>query len=79
MNLAEYHAEDLRGLVAAIDEHGIFDPGEREAWDEEIDDAEGDCGSLMSLNQALLNAMDDRDGIETVIDEHTNPETDAFV
>ena len=79
MSLGELYAEDLRGLVDVMDQRGIFRPGEREAWDEEIDDAEGDYESLMSLNQALLDAMDDRDGIETVIDEHTNPETKQFV
>jgi hypothetical protein len=33
MSLQSAYREDLRELVAAIDDHGIFRPGEREAWD----------------------------------------------
>ncbi|UXF51040.1 MAG: hypothetical protein HQRvContig05_24 [Haloquadratum phage sp.] len=79
MNVGEFYAEDLWDLVEVIDERGIFEPGEREAWEEEIRDADADYRSLMSLNQALIDAMDGREGMDEVIDEHTHPETNTFV
>jgi len=79
MNLADHYAEDLRDLVGVIDERDIFRPGEREAWEEEIAETGNDYRSLMSLNEALLEALDGREGIDEVIDEHTHPETKTFV
>lgn len=79
MNLADHYAEDLHELVERFDAAGVFAPGEREAWEEEINDTGNDYRSLMSLNEALLEALDGRDGVDEVIDEHTHPETKQFV
>ncbi|MUW13915.1 hypothetical protein GJ633_04005 [Halorubrum sp. CBA1125] len=79
MNLGEYYAEDLHELVEQFDQRDVFRPGEREAWEEEINDAEDDYQSLMYLNESLLEAIDDRDGVKEVVDNHTHPETKQFV
>ena len=78
MTLKEAYREDLRELVERLDERGVFAPGEREAWDEMIDD-DDHYSELKRLNESLLEAMSERDGVDEVITEHTNPETKQFV
>lgn len=78
MTLIESYRDDLRGLVDRLDESGVFAPGEREAWDEGIEEAD-QMNELMMTGEALHEAMDDRDGVDAVIDKHTHPETNAFV
>ena len=78
MTLIEAYREDLRELVTRLDENGVFDPGEREAWDEGIEEAD-QMNELMMTGEALHEAMNDRDDIDQVIDKHTNPETKLVV
>ncbi|WP_280585393.1 hypothetical protein [Halorubrum sp. Boch-26] len=78
MSLQSAYREDLRELVAALDERGIFRPGEREAWEEGIEEAD-DMTELMITGEALHKAMLDREGVEEVVSEHTKERTRAFV
>ena len=78
MSLLEAYRADLRQLVAALDDHGILHPGEREAWDEGIEEAD-EMAELMRTGEALHEAMVDREGVEEVVSEHTNERTQAFV
>lgn len=78
MPLTEAYRDDLRELVALLDERGVFRPGEREAWDEMIGD-DDHYSELKRLNESLLESMSERDGVDEVITEHTNPETKQFV
>lgn len=78
MSLLEAYRSDLRELVAALDDRGVFRPGEREAWDEGIDDAD-EMTELMITGEALHKAMLDREGVEEVVSEHTKERTEAFV
>ena len=78
MTLKEAYREDLRELVERLDERGVFAPGEREAWDEMIGD-DDHYSELKRLNESLLEAMSDRNGVDEVIDKHTHPETKQFV
>jgi hypothetical protein len=75
--LKAYRA-DLRALVAALDDRGVFRPGEREAWDEGIDDAD-DVTELLTTAEALHTAIVGREGSEEVVSEHTEARTRAFV
>jgi len=79
MSLLEAYRADLRELVAAaLDDRGIFRPGEREAWDEGIDDAD-DVSELLMTAEALHKAILDREGVDEVVSEHTKERTRAFV
>lgn len=78
MTLIDAYRDDLRELVARLDENGVFAPGEREAWDEGIEEAE-EMNELMITGEALHKAMVDREGVEEVVSEHTERRTQAFV
>ncbi|WP_231899181.1 hypothetical protein [Halorubrum trapanicum] len=65
-------------MVAALDDRGIFRPGEREAWEEGIEEAD-DMSELMTTGEALHAAMVDREGVDEVVSEHTEERTQAFV
>ncbi|TKX79538.1 hypothetical protein EXE53_15345 [Halorubrum sp. SD626R] len=78
MTLVEAYRDDLSELVDRLDERGVFAPGEREAWEEGIEEADH-YSTLKHANESLLEAMSDRDGVEEVITEHTHPETNQFV
>ena len=78
MTLIEAYRDDLRELVTRLDERGVFAPGEREAWDEGIDEAE-EVNELMMTGEALHEAMDDREGVDEIVGEHTEKSTQAFV
>ncbi|WP_418283919.1 hypothetical protein [Halorubrum sp. DTA46] len=78
MTLIDAYRDDLRELVDRLDERGVFAPGEREAWDEGIDEADH-YSTLKHTNESLLESMSGRDGVDEVITEHTNPETKQFV
>ncbi|WP_435074916.1 hypothetical protein [Halorubrum sp. HHNYT27] len=78
MSLMEAYRADLRELVAALDDHGVFRPGEREAWDEGIEEAD-EMADLMRTGEALHEAMVDREGVEEVVSEHTEERTQAFL
>mgnify|MGYP007057081164 CR=1 FL=1 len=60
-------------FVAALDDRGVFCPGERDAWEEGIDEADEMTG------EALDKALVDREGVEEVVSEHTEERTQAFV
>ena len=77
MSLLEAYRSDLRELVAALDDRGVFRPGEREAWDEGIDNAE-DVSELMITGEALHKAMLEREGAEEVVTEHTEERMKTF-
>ena len=78
MSLLEAYRSDLRELVAALDDRGVFRPGEREARDEGIDDAE-EMTELMITGEALHKAMLGREGAEEIVTEHTEERTQTFV
>ena len=78
MTLIEAYRDDLRELVNRLDERGVFAPGEREAWDEGIDEAD-EVAELMTTGEALHKAMMERDGVDEVVSEHTEQRTQAFV
>lgn len=78
MSLQSAYREDLRELVAALDDRGIFRPGEREAWEEGIEQAD-DMSELMMTGEALHAAMVDREGVDEVVSEHTEERTQAFI
>ncbi|GAB3695144.1 hypothetical protein [Halorubrum pallidum] len=78
MTLIEAYRDDLRELVARLDERGVFAPGECEAWEEGIDEAD-EMNELMVTSEALHEVMADPEGINAVIDEHTYPEMKSFV
>ncbi|OYR38347.1 hypothetical protein DJ82_12220 [Halorubrum sp. Ib24] len=78
MSLLEAYRADLRQLVAALDDRGIFRPGEREAWDEGIEEAD-DMAELKRTGEALHEAMVNREGVEEVVSEHTEERTQSFV
>ena len=78
MSLEDAYRSDLRELVAALDDRGIFQPGEREAWEEGIEQAE-DTSELMITGEALHKAIVDREGVDEVVSEHTKERTQAFV
>ena len=78
MSLQSAYREDLRELVAALDDRGIFRPGECEAWEEGIEEAD-DMSELMTTGEALHKAMVDRDGVDEVVSEHTEARSRAFV
>jgi len=65
-------------LVAALDDRGVFRLGEREAWEEGIDEAD-EMSELMTTAEALHKAMVDREGVDEVVSEHTEERTQAFV
>ncbi|KOX95567.1 hypothetical protein AMR74_13735 [Halorubrum tropicale] len=60
------------------DTRRIFRPGEREAWEEGIEEAD-DMSELMTTGEALYAAMVDREGVDEVVSEHTEERTQAFV
>lgn len=72
------YREDLRELVAALDTRRIFLPGEREAWEEGIDEAD-ETRELITTEEALHKAMLDREGVDEVVSKHTAGRTEAFV
>lgn len=78
MTLQAAYRDDLRELVAALDERGAFRSGEREAWEEGIDEAD-EMSELMMTGEALHEAMLDRDGVDEVVSNHTEEQTRAFV
>jgi hypothetical protein len=78
MSLQSAYREDLLELVAALDDRGIFRPGEREAWEEGIEEAD-DMSELMTTGEALHAALVDREGVDEVVSEHTEERTQAFV
>jgi len=78
MSLLEAYRADLRGLVAALNDHGIFRPGEREAWNEGIEEAD-EMAELQRTGEALHEAMLDREAVEDVVSEYTEERTQAFV
>ncbi|EMA57169.1 hypothetical protein [Halorubrum lipolyticum] len=78
MSLEDAYRADLQELVAALDDRGIFRPGEREAWIEGIEQADG-TSELMITGEALHKAMLDREGVDEVVSEHTKERTEAFV
>ena len=78
MSLLEAYRADLRELVAALNDHGIFRPGEREAWDEGIEEAD-EMAELQRTGEALHEAMLDREAVEDVVSEYTEERTQAFV
>ncbi|MYL18123.1 hypothetical protein GLW36_15935 [Halorubrum terrestre] len=64
--------------VSLTDTRGIFRPGEREAWEEGIEEA-NDMSGLMTTGEALHAAMVDREGVYEVVSEYTEERTQAFV
>jgi len=74
----EAYRADLRELVAALDDHSVFRPGDRGAWDEGIEEAD-DMAELQRTGKPLHEAMVDREGVEEVVSEHTEERTEAFV
>jgi len=58
------YSKDLYELVAALDDRGVLRPGEREAWEEGIDDAD-EISELRTIEEALHKAMLDREGVST--------------
>lgn len=78
MSLENAYRADLQELVAALDKHGIFRPGEREAREEGIEESD-DMSALMTTGGALHVAMVDRKGVDKVVSEHTEERTQAFV
>jgi len=57
------YSKDLYELVAALDDRGVLRPGEREAWEEGIDDAD-EISELRTIEEALHKAMLDREGCQ---------------
>jgi len=45
------YSKDLYELVAALDDRGVLRPGEREAWEEGIDDAD-EISELRTIEEA---------------------------
>ena len=78
MTLQAAYREDLRELVAALDDRGVFRPGEREAWDEGLDEAT-DVSELMTTGEALHGAMMGREGVDEVVSKHTEERTQVFM
>ena len=78
MSLMEAYRADLRELVAALDDRGIFRLGEREAWDKGINKAD-EMTDLMRTGEALHEAVVGREGVEEVVSEHTEERTEVFV
>ena len=78
MTSIEAYRGDLRELVKRLDERWVFAPGEREAWDGEIDEAD-EMTELMMTAEALHKAMLNREGVEEVVSEHTEERTQAFI
>lgn len=80
MDMAQLSAysKDLYELVAALDDRGVLRPGEREAWEEGIDDAD-EISELRTIEEALHKAMLDREGVNEVVSKHTAERTQAFV
>jgi len=74
----EAYRADLRDLVAALTDHGVFRASEHEAWDEEIEQVE-DVSELMITGEALHKAILDREGVDEVFSEHTEERIEAFV
>jgi len=73
------YSKDLYELVAAaLDDRGVLRPGEREAWEEGIDDAD-EISELRTIEEALHKAMLDREGVNEVVSKHTAERTQAFV
>jgi len=72
------YSENRYELLAALDDREVFRPGEREAWEEGIDDAD-EMSELRTIEEALHNAMVDRDGVNEVVGKHTAERTQAFV
>jgi len=64
--------------VAALDDRGVLRPGEREAWEEGIDDAD-EISEARTIEEALHKAMLDREGVNEVVSKHTAERTQAFV
>ncbi|WP_058365223.1 hypothetical protein [Haloparvum sedimenti] len=78
MSLADSYDRDLRELVDTLDERGVLQPGEKEAWTDGLDDAEH-VSDYARLNDSLVSVLGDRDGLPEALEEHSfNPETDAF-
>ena len=78
MTLIEAYRDDLRELVSRLDENGVFAPGEREAWDEGIEEAD-QMSELMTTAEALHEAMVEREGVDEVVSKHTEQRTQAFI
>ncbi|TKX64362.1 hypothetical protein [Halorubrum sp. GN12_10-3_MGM] len=72
------YSEDLYELVAALDDRGVLRSGEREAWEEGIDDAD-EISELRTTEEALHKAMLNREGVTEVVSKHTAERTQAFV
>lgn len=55
----------------------MFRPGERETWEEGIEEPD-ETTELMRTGEALHEAMVDRKGVEKVVSEHTEERTQEF-
>jgi len=64
-------------LVSTLDDHDVFRPGERETWEEGIEEPD-ETTELMRTGEALHEAMVDRKGVEKVVSEHTEERTQEF-
>ena len=78
MTLQAAYRDDLRELIVALDDLGVFRPSEREVWEEGINEA-GEMGELMTTAEALHKAMVDRESVNQVVKGHTEEWTQAFV
>jgi hypothetical protein len=63
MTLTDSYEDDLHDIVDGLEDAGIFAPGEPAAWREGIEDADH-MSDLMIVNEALVEALSDRDGFE---------------
>ncbi|WP_231184708.1 hypothetical protein [Haladaptatus sp. DYF46] len=50
-------------MVEALGDHGVFRPGEAEAWFEGVEEAEH-LSELMMCNEALVEALGDRESFQ---------------
>lgn len=68
MSLAQSVVVDLEEMIDGLDDYGVFEPGEAEAWCEEL--AEADCvGEMMTLNEALVETVGGRCSFQEFMSE----------
>lgn len=76
MSHTDAYEADLRGLVEDLEKQDVFALGEAEAWYVGSDEAEVVSDYLM-LNEAIVDILDEREGVDEALKTATHYETRA--
>lgn len=77
MSLTDANERDLRGLVEELENLDVFALGEAEAWYEGIDEANV-VSDYMMVNEAIVDTLEDRDGVQSAVEATATHQTRSF-